>query len=260
VATRAPAIDLSRSRDVGDILGGAFSLYRRFFGLFAAIAFAVVIPIDLLTYAVVGHVPPALVILIALAPFLVTTPLITAGHVNAVMALGARADAHAKEALRVAIRRLPTVVFTILLVAVCTLLGGLLLIIPGIFVAVRLYVSAQAVVAEELGPVDGIRRSNELVEGNGWRVLGISILVGLISAVVGGVAGAPFQIAAVAAESDALALVGRILTDGFSFSFAALAGTLLYFDLRARHGGALKPSLQYPEFPPRDWDAPERPL
>jgi hypothetical protein len=260
VTTRVPAIDLSRSRDVGDIIGGAFSLYWRYFGLFAAIAFAVVIPLDLLAYALEGELRPGMAVPLGLISWLVTIPLITAGHVNAVMTLGDRRDVFAGDALRAAARRLPVVSVTVLLVAVATLLGCVLLIIPGIFVAVRLYVSAQAVVAEDLGPVDGIRRSNQLVEGNGWRVLGISILVGLIAAVLAALAGAPFQIAAVAADSRGLALVGQILTDGFSLSFAALAGTLLYFDLRARHGGALKPSLQYPEFAPRDWDAPERPV
>lgn len=260
MTTRVPAIDLSRSRDLGDIFGDAFSLYSRHFGLFAAIAFGVVVPIDGLAYLLGGHVPPAVAIPLALTAALIKMPLITAGHVNAVMTLGTRRDVVAGDALRAAVRRLPVVILTVVLVAVATLLGCVMLIIPGIFVATRLYVSAQSVVAEDLGPVDGIRRSNQLVEGSGWRVLGISILIWLTAAVLGGLAGVPFQIAAAAADSDLLALVGQILADGFSLSFAALAGTLLYFDLRARHGGALEPSLQYPEFPPRDWDAPERPI
>lgn len=47
--------DLSGTRDVGEILGGAFELYRLRFGLFAAIAFAVVIPVDILIYGVAGE-------------------------------------------------------------------------------------------------------------------------------------------------------------------------------------------------------------
>jgi hypothetical protein len=46
--------DLSRPRDVGDILGGAFTLYRQRFGLFASIALAVVIPVDVRVYGVAG--------------------------------------------------------------------------------------------------------------------------------------------------------------------------------------------------------------
>ena len=83
-----------------------------------------------------------------------------------------------------------------------------------------------------------MQRGNKLVEGNGWRVLGIAIIIGLIAAVLSGFAGLPFQIAASAADSRPIALVGRILSDGCSLSFGALAGTLLYFDLRARHVGA----------------------
>jgi hypothetical protein len=45
------------------------------------------------------------------------------------------------------------------------------------------------------------------------------------------------------------------------YSFTALAGTLLFFDLKARKTGVPLPSShdRYPQLPPRDWDAPERP-
>jgi hypothetical protein len=259
VPTRVPAIDLSRSRDVGAVLGGAFVLYRSYFGLFAGIAFAVVVPIDLLGHALAGRLPTGVEVPLAGTLWLITVPLITAGHVTAVMTLGARRDVFAGDALRAAARRLPAAAATVLLVAIATLIGCVLLIIPGIYVATRLYISTQAVVAEGLGPVDGIRRSEELVDGNGWPVLGIAILISLIAAVPAGLAGVPFWIAGAAADSGALALAGQIVSDGFSLSFAALAGTLLYFDLRARHEGAPEPRQQYPELPPRDWDAPERP-
>jgi hypothetical protein len=54
---------------------------------------------------------------------------------------------------------------------VCTVIGLVLLIVPGVYVFIRLHVCAQSVVAEKLGPVNAIRRSHQLVEGNGWRAL-----------------------------------------------------------------------------------------
>ena len=135
---RTPAVDLTRSRDLGALFGDAFALYRRRLALFAGIAFAVVIPLDLFVYAV-GTDPPALVALLAgLAPWLVAIPLITAGHVSAVMALGEGRDPSVRESLLAAARRLPAVAGTLVLVGICTVIGFILLIAPGIYVFIRL--------------------------------------------------------------------------------------------------------------------------
>jgi hypothetical protein len=145
----------------------------------------------------------------------------------------------------------------LVLVGVCTVIGLVLLIVPGVYVFIRLYVSAQSVVAEKLGPVNAIRRSHQLVEGYGWRVLGIAVMIWVVSNVLGLVAAAPLQIAGIRAESLGIWLVGHMLGTGASLSFAALAGTLLYFDLRARFEGAPDPKVQYPAFEPIA--QPERP-
>lgn len=49
------ALDLDRPRGLGAILGTTFSLYGRHFLLFAAIAFGVAIPVDLLVYGVAAE-------------------------------------------------------------------------------------------------------------------------------------------------------------------------------------------------------------
>lgn len=54
---RVPAIDLSRSRDLGDVFDGTFSLYRSYFGLFAGIALGVVAPMDIVFYALPDRLP-----------------------------------------------------------------------------------------------------------------------------------------------------------------------------------------------------------
>ena len=178
---RVPAIDLSRSRDLGDILGTTFSLYRKNFGLFAGIAFAVVIPMDLLAYAL----PRTTIgLAFALIPWLVAVPLITAGHVCAVMTLGERRDVFAGDSLRAAARRLPAIAATVFLTSVATLLGCILLVLPGIYVGVRLYFSTQAVMAEGFGAGEGMERSWELVKGSFWRTFGILILVSIAAAVL----------------------------------------------------------------------------
>jgi hypothetical protein len=229
VAVAPSPIDLTQPRDVGSILGGAFRLYRRRFWLFATIAFSVVVPVDLLVYGVAGELlwknhdfadslPTGAALAAWLTPFVVLTPLITAGHVRAVMELAEGGNPTARSALAAAAPRLPAVIGAVVLSALGSALGIVLLVVGAVYLWVRWALSAQAVVAEDLGAVEGMTRSWKLVEDNWWRVFVI-------------------------------------------YSFTALAGTLLFFDLKARKTGVPLPSShdRYPQLPPRDWDAPERP-
>jgi hypothetical protein len=261
--------NLSRTRDVGDILGGAFRLYRRRFWLFATIAFAVVIPIDIAIYGIAGELlwsnddfadslPTGAAIAAALSPFVVITPLITAGHVRAVMDLAESGDADAGTALAVAARRLPAVAVAVTLAQICSTFALLLIIVPGVYLWVSWWVSAQAVVAEDLGPLRGMSRSRQLVKGNWWRTFGIALLISLIGGLLAFALGIPFLAAGALAGSGIVTLLGQIVLDGVIYSFTALAGTFLFFDLKAREGGA-PARAHYPEFPPRDLEAPERP-
>jgi hypothetical protein len=260
-----PQIDLTRPRDLGGILGGAFKLYRRRFWLFAAIAFSVVVPVDILVYGVAGELlwkdddfadslPPGATVASFLTPFVVLTPLITAGHVRAVMELADGGDPSARSALGATLPRLPAVIGAVVLAGLLSALGVVLLVVGAIYLWVRWAVSAQAVMAEGLGAVEGMRRSWELVKDSWWRVFGIYVLISIIGTIMATLAGAPFLAAGALLESGPLTLLGQILLDGVIFSFTALAGTLLYFDLRARRDGAL-PAPAQPPLPP----APERP-
>jgi hypothetical protein len=260
VTVGRPPIDLTPPRDVGDILGGAFRLYRRRFGLFAAIAFSVVLPIDVLVYGVAGELlwknhdfaedlPTGAAAAAGVTPWVVMTPLITAGHVRAVMELGDGGDPSARSALAAASPMLPAVVGAVVLTAIGSFLGLVLLVVGAVYLWVRWAVAAQAVAAEALGPVEGMRRSWDLVKGNWWRVFGIFILITIIGGIMAALAGLPFMAAGAFADSGPLTLLGQILLDGVIYSFTALAGTLLYFDLRTRHEPASAAA----------WDAPERP-
>jgi hypothetical protein len=242
---QAALIDLGERRDLSGILDTAMRLYSARFGLFATIAFAVVVPIDVLIYGVAGKwlwtdphwgdsLPLGATVASFLAPWLVTTPLITAGHVHAVMDLGAGRDASARRALGAAAARLTPVAAAITLAALGATLGLIALIVPGVYLWVRWYLSAQAVVAEQLGPRRGLKRSADLVHGQWWRVFGITLVITFLSAVLGAVLGVPAEIAGRAANVGPLVLLGKVIADGVSLSFAALSGTLLYFDCRAR--------------------------
>jgi len=256
---RVPAIDLSRSRDLGDIFSDTFSLYHRYFGLFTGIAFTVVIPLQVVALALGEPGFSGAAAFVLIVPWFVAVPLITAGHVQAVQTLGERRDVSVGDSLRAAIRRLPAVVGAVVLSTLVTLLGLVCLVLPGIFLAIRLYFSAQVAMAEGLGPGEALSRSSELTEGHFWRLVGIGLLLSVVAGVMGTIAGLPLRIAGLAADISVLTAIGATIDAGISLSFTALSGTILYFDLRARFAGAPEPKVQYPQFPPNDLALPERP-
>jgi hypothetical protein len=235
-------LDLRRPRDLGALLSTTFSLYGRHFGVFASIAFAVVIPIDAIFYGVMlgqfgsyDATPPVGTSLIATyASMLIANPLITAMHVAAVLAIAeGRKPTLGESFVRGGDVFVP-VLGALLLTWFFTILGFIALIIPGIYVMVRLWVVAPAVVAEGHRGMGALRRSWELVKDNWWRVLGITIVVGIIGGVAAAILYIPGTIIADETGSGPIALAGQIFGDAITYSFQALTATLIFFDLKAR--------------------------
>jgi Membrane domain of glycerophosphoryl diester phosphodiesterase len=264
-ATAAP-LDLRRPRDLGALLGTTFSLYGRHFAIFAAIAFAVVVPVDAMFYGVLlgwfggyDSTPDVGSQLIATyASLLIANPLITAMHVAAVMAIGeGRRPTLGETFVKGGDAFLP-VLGALLLAWFFTVLGFITLIIPGIYVMVRLWVVAPAVVVEGHRGMGAIRRSWDLVYGNWWRIFGTIIVVGIIGAIAGGILSVPGVIIAEETGSGPMALASQILVDAISYSFTALTATLIFFDLKARKEGPPPGWYQQPP-PPPGWQQPPPP-
>lgn len=81
----------------------------------------------------------------------------------------------------IGVRRWGWLILTRILVTLLTTVGLLLLIIPGIYLLVRLTFAELCVVAENETASRAMTRSGELVEGQFWRIL---IYVALVSALV----------------------------------------------------------------------------
>jgi hypothetical protein len=150
-------------------------------------------------------------------------------------------------------------------------LGFLLMLISFIFylfVFVRLSVIVPAIMVENLGPVEGVRRSWQLVQGYWWRTLGLVFLLGLINFVIS--AGPAFLITLLVGlftrsvdpvMSTAITGVVTIITQALYIPLELTAITLYYFDLRVRKEGfdletALSQRYSYPGGPPNAGAAP----
>jgi len=110
-----------------------------------------------------------------------------------------------------------------ILVTLITMIGFVLLIIPGIYAALRFCFTAILIIDEGLGPVEAMKRSSVLTKGVKWKIL-LFWLVILCVNIVGAIA----------------LVVGLLATIPLSY----LAFVALYRKLLAENGGA--PSEEVP--------------
>jgi hypothetical protein len=248
---------------VGDVLDGAFKLLKANLRTILLVVAAVVVPLQLVSaFLVRDQVSPGLLNIFRdptiaqnqsafnLGDFgasmftvllgLVTAPLI-AGAVSRVCAasyLGRQIGPG--EALKSTLRRLPALLAASFLVLLLQILGFVLCIIPGIAFTVLFTVVTPALMIEEIGPIQAMRRSWRLIRPRFWGVLGIVILAFLIASFVGNLlGGAPSAVGTIFGGSFAWLwiAVGSVLSSLVSAPITAIVDTLLYFDGRIRNEG-----------------------
>jgi len=132
---------------------------------------------------------------------------------------------------------------------------GLALFALLLWVYIKLMVAPAAIVIEELGARDGLRRSWELTRGSWWRILGITLVVGIMVGVIAQVVMIPISllpaffmgvvsphggvqqaIAMAVAVGVGTAIVSALVSAvGYAFQTSVMA--LLYMDLRMRKDG-----------------------
>lgn len=111
--------------------------------------------------------------------------------------------------------------------------GTLLLIVPGIIIAVMLWVAIPVAVVERPGVIESLKRSADLTKGQRWTIFGIVIVIGIILAVVGAILSA---ILVVAIGFTGLTISLWILNAIFG-AFSATAAAVGYYFLRATKEG-----------------------
>jgi hypothetical protein len=154
-------------------------------------------------------------------------------------------DAKAGELLRTVGRRWWALLASYLLVhlAEVFVVPGLLflplLAAPALIMAVFV-ATAPIIGAEDVGPIDAMRRSWRLVMRRFWPVLGISVLIGVVSTLLSNALGGLPQVLALLIGLDVawpLLAVGTIVGAVLTTPFVAAATVLLYLDLRVRNEG-----------------------
>ena len=240
--------DLNCERSVGEILRTSLDVYRRYPLLFATLAVGVIAPFEVLRLVVTGNGPlgssgsanTGTLLLFELGYYVLVGPLISALHVHAVVEIGeGRTPALGEVAMR-GLRVLPVVAAAEIVAGILIALGFVAFIIPGVLLALRWSVVAQTAAVDHEGWLPALRRSSRLAAGSYRHIFRLLFAVGVLTFVVGLLAGA--VTAGGRGTGVAPVLIGIVVYTLIA-SFSALTLAILYFDLRAREAGPRRSSI-----------------
>jgi uncharacterized membrane protein len=238
-----------RPLTVGEILDTSFSLYRRHFGALATVALVCTgIPLVFRVFLEASGgflLHPALGVLYALS-LVVLNLVATAATVFIVSESYLGRPLSAREALRRSTPYIGRVLVCSLLMTMAVGLGFLLLLLPGVILAVGLVLAIPAVVLEPRTSASGaLSRSWELTRGARWRIfgLGFTLLVLLYVPVVAITGLFAFLLPRSAGmfSGGSVGMVAVIAIGGlvqmFIYPLFYCVLTVTYYDLRVRKEG-----------------------
>lgn len=240
---RTERLDLAKPRGIGDLLGDALGIYFRNFPTVFAIALAVVAPVQLIVSGIgleeltsgYRETDSTAELLIPTAvSYLVVAPLLVAATIHLLKRLADGERPHAGRSIQAGLDVFAPTFLAVLLAGLGIALGLVLLILPGIYVAVRWYFVAQAVVIDNARSTEALRASWRLTDGFWFRTLGVILLANVVAFLPASLLILPLQALAESADRQAISLAGMILTEALTAPFVALVSTLLFYDIRAR--------------------------
>ena len=246
-----------RPLSVGEILDAGFKLLRDRFGALMLCVLVPVVPLTILGTIVTASTDDtafdtsvsttsddgSAVVGALLGGFLqgAAIALAVAACIKMISAayLGERAGVG--ESLRFGMSRILALIGTYILVTLILIPAFIALIIPGIFVAVKLSVTFAAVVVERAGPGTSISRSWNLTRGNWWRAFAVVLVVFLIVGVITFAVASVFLGAVLTEASEVtvaiLSTIVDIVINAITYPLWAAVITVLYYDLRVRNEG-----------------------
>jgi hypothetical protein len=236
---RQPPLRFDSPLSVGDVVLTALRLFARHPAAFGLLALAVIAPYELVVLAITGTAPlgqqnakPGTVFTLLLIEAAFVGPLISALYVQAVVVIGAGERLRMIEVVVRGARVLPVVAAAQIVAGIGIALGLIFLIVPGVILAIRWAVVAQAAALERTDWLGALRRSGQLASGNYVHVLALIAVVTAVNIVLNVVG------ESITGSSTAVgAVILGIAVQSIIRSFAALVTAVLYFDLLARQRG-----------------------
>ena len=263
------ADSLFRQLSIGDLLDAAFRLYRRRFAFFVAIAALLLVPTGLLL--LLFQQSSGIQTLALFIQNIFMTPLISATLIHCVARTHDSATSSIRAAYRVGLGRylplllamfveglligipMAIVVGCLGAIVLPSSIGGslaalifvvvlvVLLVLP---IVTRLALANQAIVLEQCGPVEGLKRSWYLTSGWFWRTFWVSTCAGILTYLIGSLPALAIEFVLGLTDPTSAASLAPSITTVVSqaglivaLPLQAAISTLLYVDLRIRREG-----------------------
>ena len=255
-------MDGLRPLGVGELLDASFKIYRSRWKTLLIVCGITLVPVAVLTALIQSSaqvdtsIDPTtgmvrsdggdlamffVASLLAMVLSLVANALAQAASFRSVSGAYLGDDVDWKASLRFAWSRIGSVLGLTLLRGLA-LMAGLLVCGFGVLWPLAIYaVAMPALLVEGIGATRSMGRSQALVKGSGWRVLGIVLLGMLIASMFQGLLSAPMTMLLISNPTGAGTLVVRILTTAVASvlvtPFTVALHMALYVDLRVRKEG-----------------------
>jgi hypothetical protein len=249
-----------RPLSVGEVLDASFKVVRQEFGTLAMCVLVPAVPLNIINTLITasttedafdletttssdpGTGTQIAGSLLTTCLSLVLTTLAAAACFRAVSSIYLGERATVDESLRFAATRLLPLILLSILYFLGLIPAFILLIIPGIWLAVAWSLSFPALMSEGLGPVEALKRSYRLVKGRWWPTFGALLVMYLIVVVISGIVGVLFGATLIAAVDNELVAgtfftIANILSSLITLPLFAAVLTIIYFDLRVRREG-----------------------
>lgn len=245
-----------RPMGVGEILDAAIKLYRSEWKVLMGIVAFVLVPLTFLEAYVTRTLPGTFTpepvatpgdfyataiasIILAAIQLLFILPFLTAAVARAAANVYLGEEVGVGRTYRFALRKVHSILWISVLTLLATMVGFILLIIPGIIVYVRFAFGSTVLVVEGTKGTKALGRSWRLAKGHFWRLFGTLIVAGIMAGIIAAVLAIPGNLIAdaVGPQGWPIRALGDSLASVLTTPFTTLITVLLYFDLRIRKEG-----------------------
>jgi hypothetical protein len=228
---RATASDFS----VGRVFDRTTSIYTRNFLMFSLVPMVAFLPTLLLPVGAGGMPQDRSWIFMLLAVLLAVVLSLLS---QAILVYASFQDMRGKpvdigESINVALVRFLPILGLAILAGFCTMIGFILLVVPGFILLTMWFVAVPVCIVERAGPWDSMMRSGQLTKGHRWKIFGIIFLLYLISGVVGYILTS--VIGSIAGSM--VSLIIQIIWNGIWGAFFAVFVVVAYYELRSSKEG-----------------------
>lgn len=222
-----------RAMSIGEVLDTGFRLVRDHFGILVGIGLTLSLPASLLSLIAneVTTSPNAASVSAFIATVLfviVVSPVVSAAITQAVSEVYLGRQVTYGGAIRFGFQLLLPLVGTAFLMMLLVAAGFVLLVIPGIYLALAFMLTYQVMVIEGRAGWNALKRSRELSSGNLMRILAVYLVAMILTMVVSAV------LNLVTMRVPLLASLVSAVVQAVFTAYMSAAFVVIYFDLRCR--------------------------